>query len=384
MATEASDTQREDFLRPRLVGSRFDDGGVPLEVLKDLAVIEEMMFEVAKRLFVHEHGDRQRAPRKFFSEVSLKLTGVASGSAVPVIGIEFQSNDLPSVHSVAVEYLVKARDAFLQLLGQAEGEVRSVGAFPEKCLSYFDRFGRSLRDDEYMEFTVPGGTRTARLTKATRRKLVLMSSTVKEISEEFEVRATVPEADQEKMTFTIALIGGQRVAAPIPAQHLDTVLEAFNAYAGSQRVVVRGVARFSRTSRLLGFDSVEHVELLDPLDVSARLEELALLQNGWLEGEGLAPPEAGLLWLAHRFERHFPEDLPLPHIYPTPDGHIQAEWTLNAKDYSLEVNLQNGSATWYGPAPDGDEYEERSLNLDEDAGWENLVGKLRASQGTVS
>lgn len=386
MGSEALDTKREDFLRPRLVGLRFSDGGVPLEVLKDLAVIEEMMFEVAKRLFVLAQEDRRRVPRKFFSEVSLKLTGVESGSAVPVVVMEYQSNDLPSVRGAAVEFLVKARDAFLHLLNLADGELRSVGEFPEKCLSYFDRFGRSLRDDEYMEFIVPGKAQAARLTKATRRKLVLLSSSAKEISEEFEVRAAVPEADQDKFTCTLALVTGQRVAAPIPAQHLDTILDAFNRYTRNknQRALVRGIARFSRNGRLLCFESVEHVELLDLLDVSARLEELALLKNGWLEGDGIAPPEAGLRWFARQFETHFPEDLPLPHIYPTPDGHVQAEWTLNGKDLSLEVNLQDKSANLFGPVFGGGEYEEATLDLGEKDDWEVLIRTLRDFEGSRS
>lgn len=59
---------------------------------------------------------------------------------------------------------------------------------------------------------------------------------------------------------------------------------------------------------------------LDPLDVRARLDDLRALSDGWLDGTGVAPPHAGLDWLASAFDRHFPDDLPLPHLYPTPEG----------------------------------------------------------------
>ena len=35
------------FLSPRLVGERFVGHAIPLELLKDLAVVEEMIIEVA-------------------------------------------------------------------------------------------------------------------------------------------------------------------------------------------------------------------------------------------------------------------------------------------------------------------------------------------------
>ena len=37
-----------EFLSPRLVGNRFDQHSIPLEVLKDLAALEELIVEVAK------------------------------------------------------------------------------------------------------------------------------------------------------------------------------------------------------------------------------------------------------------------------------------------------------------------------------------------------
>ncbi len=41
-------TEVSDFLKPRLVGARFDGHRVPLEILRDLAVLEQMIVEVAK------------------------------------------------------------------------------------------------------------------------------------------------------------------------------------------------------------------------------------------------------------------------------------------------------------------------------------------------
>jgi hypothetical protein len=44
------------FLKPRFVGKRFDNHSLPLEILKDLAVLEELIIEVAKREYIKKNG----------------------------------------------------------------------------------------------------------------------------------------------------------------------------------------------------------------------------------------------------------------------------------------------------------------------------------------
>ena len=37
-----------EFLTPRMVGRRFDEHAIPLELLKDLAVLGEILIKIAK------------------------------------------------------------------------------------------------------------------------------------------------------------------------------------------------------------------------------------------------------------------------------------------------------------------------------------------------
>ena len=76
-----------DFLRPRLVGKRFEGHSIPLELLGDLAVLEAMVIEVAKWRYLQDNPNRKRSPRKFTEGISLTLTSVEQGSAVAVIAI---------------------------------------------------------------------------------------------------------------------------------------------------------------------------------------------------------------------------------------------------------------------------------------------------------
>ena len=68
-----------DFLRPRLVGKRFEGHSIPLELLGDLAVLEAMVIEVAKWRYLQDNPNRKRSPRKFTEGISLTLTSVEQG-----------------------------------------------------------------------------------------------------------------------------------------------------------------------------------------------------------------------------------------------------------------------------------------------------------------
>ena len=63
-------TENVEFLNPRLVGDRFADHAIPLEVLKDLSALEELIVEVAKWHFLQENSERKRIPKGFAEEVT--------------------------------------------------------------------------------------------------------------------------------------------------------------------------------------------------------------------------------------------------------------------------------------------------------------------------
>ena len=56
-------TQKE-FLQPHFYGARFEEGGIPLEVLGDLVALKNMIIDVAKSKFMKEHPRHKRIPQK--------------------------------------------------------------------------------------------------------------------------------------------------------------------------------------------------------------------------------------------------------------------------------------------------------------------------------
>lgn len=363
--------QNVDFLKPRLTGARFEGHAIPLEFLQDLSVLEEMIVEVAKWLFLKDNPERKRSPRRFTDGIELKLTGINNGSAMPVIGLFIDSTTLfPPENQV---YFEKARDSIISAIAAAGQNQPVTGHLPEKSLTYFDRLGRSLREDEAIEFTSESHPAPARLTKETRRRLILSSAAVDELTEETSIRGAIPEADQERLTFQIQLIDGKRVRAPMAAQHFDTILDGFRDYKNGARILLQGIGRFNRSQQLQSIESVEHISILDPRDVPARLDEFRSLPAGWLEGKGVALSGDGLDWFSAVFDRHFPDHLPLPLLFPTAEGGVQAEWSIGPHELSLEVDLMTHVGEWHGLDLQTGLEMTRTLNLDEGCAWSRIV-----------
>ena len=366
------------FLKPRLTGKRFTGGIIPLEFLTDFTALGELVVETAKWKFRETNDGRTRVPRGFTEGVSLTLTGVEGGSAVPVIGLWVAATTLFA--SPAQTYFEEAREAIVAAVAAAPGgQDRATDYLPPRLLSYFDRFGRHLRDGETVEFPRRPGERPAILTKQTRRALVLASS-AEAVTEEATIFGTIPEVDQEARTFHIRLADGTKAKAPLTGQNYDDVMKASLAYRKRQWVRIAGVCQYTEGGRLRGIETVQHLSLLDRLDVNVRVEELKLLRPGWLEGSGVVPDRAGLDWLAVALGEFYPDDLPLPHLYPTVEGLVRAEWSMDGSEASLEIDLASHRAAWHSLNLDDDTEQTADLLLD-NGGWKELAAVVRRAGG---
>jgi hypothetical protein len=82
-------------------------------------------------------------------------------------------------------------------------------------------------------------------------------------------------------------------------------------------------------------------------------------------------------WLENSVRDHYVSGLPLPHIYPSPDGQIVFEWMINSRSASLEIDPGDTSGYWHVL-----DLKRRSDSTDEDlelgnaAGWKRLAELL--------
>lgn len=116
--------------------------------------------------------------------------------------------------------------------------------------------------------------------------------------------------------------------------------------------------------------------------ITLRLEELAQIQSGWLDGIGVSLNKQGLQWLAAAIEANYSADLPLPHLFPTAEGRIRAEWSLGNREISLEIDIENKVGEWHELDLDTDTDNELSITFDSEKGWETINNRLSLIQSS--
>ena len=374
----ASSPRATPFMAPRLEGGRFEDTEVPLEFLKDLAVLQEMVIEAARDAYIAAHPGRRRSPANFAKGVELRLTAIKADSVVPQINLRRpQPPSLPFQDDESETYFARARDNIIAAIGAAARGEPATDYLSPDTLGYFDRFGRGLRDGEEMVFSVSGSSgEQVRLTRHVRERLVRESGRVEE-TQRTSIRGRIPEADQDKETFEIQDARGRKIKAPLSPEWRARVIHAFANYHGQGWARFEGDAVIGLQGRALRFENMTGITLLDPLDIDLQFEQLAALRDGWLDGEGRALPGSELERLRSAFATHYPEGIPPPHLYPTESGGVQAEWTLAKTDVELEVDLHTHKGQWSELGLDRNLTEERMLDLTRRADWELMVARIR-------
>jgi hypothetical protein len=326
---------------------------MPVETLVELAAYRDLILGVAKALFRAAHPDRQRVPRDFAERLQLRLRTVETGSATPVLERVATTGALLTAH----DEFTNARDVIEDAVAAVAGGDHLPSAFPANALVLFNHFGQTLRADETIELrrgTAPSG---ATYTREVRKRLVLNQR--RTFQEEVADIGWVSQVDGDHMSCLIRLRMGPLGAVPAPLDEVTfaAVKEVLEPKGEGPPVRVSGIGVFDAEQRLIRFDSIYDVSLLEEADDLARLDrrfdELAALRAGWLDGEG-GPISAVALSRARRALGELLNfDVPRPMVFPTPEGGLQAEWAVAGHEisvtfepdgalYAMNVNLISG------------------------------------------
>ena len=197
------------------------------------------------------------------------------------------------------------------------------------------------------------------------------------------LRGRAREIDKLPGAFQFQPIYGDEARAFASKEILDRLKKE---NADDARLLVRGTGEYRRDK--LERLEVEDVTLLDLLDVPARLDEFRAMRDGWADGiqhpddwgngYGKAPRHEGLDWLAGEY----PDDLPLPYTYPTPEGSVQMEWTIGAFETELEINLDDHTGEWLWVEVGSENEGDKVLNLDDSDSWAWLASEIRRLRKT--
>jgi len=359
-----------------LEGERFGDHAVSLDVLSEFLLFEELIRKVARLKFLEDSSDSQFVSKEFLSGIALKLTEVRENStSLSLISTDRGNGLFPATD---YDYYKQALDEIIDIIKDPKSTSILFLQLPEEILNLFVRFSKILRDNEKIEISTPNQNGKSASLTAEKCKLLLSRLTPKKINEEITIRGLVSEADQEKMTFKIQLATGQSLKAPIPKGQLEKILKLFNDYKKRAVASFNGTAKYNHMHKLLEFNQIKHISILNPLNVELQIDDLKNLKDGWLNGEGLTLNHDDLNWLSQAFTENYFGDLPLPYLYPTVEGEVQAEWHLQPWDASVEINMEKHVGLWYLLNLETEKEEERELDLDDRECWEWLAGRLRS------
>lgn len=365
------------FIAPRLTGSRFEDHSMPISVLEDFTALEDLIIEVAKGIYLDENLNRKRVPKGFTDGVYLKLVDIEEGSTIPkfvIASIMSLSSTLPLENLNNFSYFEKAKDKIISII-----EIVNEGGLPSeedgKYLSFFNKIGKNLLDDEAIDFGYNYNTKSssnAILNKITRKKILLSREQKLEYTDNIKLFSLIPAIDQLTNTFFIETEFG-KIQCPLTENIKETVFTAFNEYKNKTYISLKGTALFNWHDKITKIEEIESMDVLDSLDVSLRINNLLKLENNWYEGQGKSLNKEKLTIFGNYFNSYFNNNLPLPAIFPKINGDIQLEWQKGDRNIVIDVQLKSLESSFFY-YNDNDEYEsELCLNTKEE--W-NRLNKL--------
>jgi hypothetical protein len=364
----AMQPERNVFLRPVFRGKRFDGHTMPVEVLGELSAYQKLIAAIARAMFKKRHPGRQRVPKGFEDGFFLAVRQLEEGSAVPVLERHTTTPQPARLFPAGDGDLFEAaRELLGQTIAAAQKGKGIPAEFPRDVLPLFNTFGRSLRDDESVELVSPTGTSAPVYDRHVRKRLILLRDNTYE--DKADITGRVVQFDSERESFQLAVEGGQRISGMLTEQSLPLIRFAV----GQDDLLVRviGNGLYNAHDELVRFEDIEEVSLSEDedrvkeLDIDARIQNLAELEAGWLDGEGIALDRDGLI----RFSRVLKsavesEGLSRPFLYPTPEGGVQAEWSFADAEVSAEIDLDAQTGALYGLHLRSKAEREEQIDLD--------------------
>ena len=336
----------------RYVGERYSGARLPVNMLSDLPAFRDLLVSFAKDQWKARHPDRQRVPKGFDASLTLDLTTIEPGSALPnlVWSREVAQASLPGFEDELAE-IVEA--SYSDIIGLFEGVAAGQDTpdlSPDK-LRALDKFGAGLRADEKIELTSVTGGNVVFLDVERRKRLIISGR------DTYSIRVTGIGTLASNSMYGHVIIRTERGDISIPVDPQEIIDDFDGSLDQSVQYDV-----------LVEVDHGEHIrKVLDVFDVGVvdasieagmlrsqeRFAEIGRLQEGWLDGIGAAI-DAAALQSAQKFVHARIVHAASMKIYPNEGAGVLIELEASGWDMSLEF-AANGSVQMYGIEVDGDD-----------------------------
>lgn len=346
---------------PRFFRLYFDKGrfaaprhGLPFRALPALGLFEVAIRQIARQVFFGSNPERKRV-RAGFDDFELTLltlkTGCADAMAIRTDPDQQDGDEFDHARTKFLEEIQKLDD-------QDDCDLSRT------ALHDLGRAFGFLDGDEEIKVYLPDSIEPA-LTIT--RRTVVRVETAASRAPVTETRPLHIVGKPYTINTTQKRIGlyrrEQRDAVSLPIREEDEAIY-LQALSVSEPRLLRALGQATYEDHILQEIAPDlKFSLVGGPRLTSRCEEFRALEDGWLDGEGVAPSWA-FLQRAERAIWHLVEVVGIdrPHVYPTPEGGLQAEWDIGDKavQITFSPNGRNiymyGVATW--PGSEGSDLDE--------------------------
>jgi len=348
-------------------GKRFDFHVLPIELFPDIQAFEKLIKHCAAKKYKEAHPDRERLPKGFNKKISIGISNIAEGST----GVEFshimaygQQNICPTSEEGCFQAAI---DEITSLIDSVSDEFSDI---PEDYIPFFDKFGRGLQEGDTLIIR-SSDNKTAKMDR--KKRHIILTATKTPFTDEISAYGIVSNLDLENDKINVILsIDGIKSEVSIEKnlnEWAELNIENISYKLSQHKIYFEGIGRFNGKGKLMSIEEIKDLQIIDPLDIQARIEELSDLEDGWLDCGGRAISKCGAKKISDLFTRFYDDKLPLPHIFPTEVGNLQAEWSFKSKEVLLKINLETLGAECTIIDIERDSDEEHILDLSDEKDW---------------
>ncbi len=246
--------QRYTLVTHIFSGPRFEDHGIDLDVLPELAAYRNLLVETAKEVWRQKNKDRRRLPNNFEASVSLRMYEISPGSASVPLSREIEVGDQALVWPREPDELDEAVRLLAEAI-KASHEDRSLpGGFPKSVLPLFEHYGATLREDEVILLDLPQGGQRATYSVRERARLIKLAEA--DYEDVVEIEGEIRAADLDKANFVVRLADGSKVSGKLSPEQEGMILDALHEHRNCG-LRIKGRGEFSARGELKRVIAVE-------------------------------------------------------------------------------------------------------------------------------
>jgi hypothetical protein len=250
--------QWKEVARLHFKGERFRDHALDLSALSELRQFQKMVAETAKALWRKANPDRKQLPRNFEDRTRLCLRRIEEGSAAAPLEVYIEE---PSQSEFFESEPVEANEAIdlaYRVFESVHVDRSLPDEFPKELLSEYASWGKSLAEDEILEFATPK-KRATRITARERERLSALTD--QHYEDTVDIAGHVLEADVRQRRFQLWIDDRSSVQVSFTQEQEEQVTTALKDH-NILLLRVRGRGDFAPRGTLQQILTVQALELI--------------------------------------------------------------------------------------------------------------------------